>query len=340
MRALVLDGNKQLSISVVEDPIPKSGEVHIDIRAAALNHRELWIVGGQYPGMKLPSTLGADGAGTVIGVGQNVDSALIGREVICYPALGWGDDEAAPSPAFRLFGMPENGFIAESICVPAENALPKPAHLSWAEAAALPVAGLTAWRALVRHALAGPDQRILITGIGGGVAQSALMFAKKLGASVFVTSSSDEKLAQAIAMGATGGVNYTHEGWEVELKKLSGGIDAVIDGAPPASLSNYMRFLKTGAKIIIYGIAKNETATFSCSHLFLRHFSVIGTSMGSLQEFREMLSFIEQHKIRPLIYKRFPFDKAIDALKELSGPAHAGKIVVEGAPTSNGVQPL
>lgn len=331
MRALVLNENKQLSISDVEAPTPKAGEVLVNVRAAALNHRELWIVGGQYPGMKLPSTLGADGAGKVVGVGQDVDSSLVGREVVCYPALGWGDDEEAPGPTFRLFGMPENGFIAESICVPTENALPKPAHLSWAEAAALPVAGLTAWRALVRHAMAGPGQKILITGIGGGVAQSALTFAKKLGASVYVTSSSEEKLAQAIAMGATGGVNYTREGWEGELKKLSGGIDAVIDGAPPANLSNYMRFLKTGAKVIIYGIAKNESSSFSCSHLFLRHFSVIGTSMGSLQEFKEMLAFIEQHQIKPLIYKTFPFEKSIEALKELSGSAHAGKIVVEGA---------
>lgn len=331
MRALVLDESKQLSISDVESPSPKAGEVLVKVRAAALNHRELWIVGGQYPGMKLPSTLGADGAGTVVGVGQEVDPEFLGRDVICYPALGWGDDEEAPGPAFRLFGMPENGFIAEEICIPAENALPKPAHLSWAEAAALPVAGLTAWRALVRHAQAGPEQKILVTGIGGGVAQSALMFAKKLGASVYVTSSSEEKLAQAIAMGATGGVNYTKEGWEGDLKKLSGGIDAVIDGAPPAHLSNYMRFLKTGAKIIIYGIAKNETATFSCSHLFLRHFSVIGTSMGSLLEFKEMLAFIEQHQIRPLIYKTFSFDQAIEALKALSSSTHAGKIVVEGA---------
>lgn len=329
MRALQLDASRQLGFADLPEPTPAASQVLLHVRAASLNHRELWISKGMYPGMQLPATLGADGAGVVAAVGDGVDPAWVGREVICYPALGWGDDLAAPGPEFRLYGMPEPGFIAEQISVPAENLVAKPSHLTWVEAAALPVASLTAWRAVTRHANVQPGQKVLITGIGGGVAQAALSFVTALGAQAYVTSSSDDKIGQAIGRGAVSGVNYTQEGWEQTLRKLSGGIDAVIDGAPPKDFGGYLRFLRTGAKVVIYGIARNESTTFSCSHLFLRHIAIVGTSMGTPEEFGQMIRFIEEKGLRPVVSEVFPFGRAVEAIEALADGSHAGKIVVD-----------
>lgn len=329
MRALLLDEARELSFAELESPTPTSGEVLVDVRAAALNHRELWISKGMYPNLTLPATLGADGAGLVVAVGEGVDETWLGREVVCYPALGWGSNSAAPGRSFRLFGMPEPGFIADQICVPVGNLVRKPAHLDWVGAAALPVASLTAWRALVRHAGVRAGQKVLVTGIGGGVAQAALAFASAMGAQVYVSSSSEEKLQQAVTLGATAGVNYRQTDWPEELRKLSAGIDVVIDGAPPKDFKTYMHFLKPGAKVVIYGATGNNSSSFSCSDLFLRHISVIGTSMGTVEEFRQMIDYVEAHRIFPVVAKVFAFDQAIEAVGELASGSHVGKIVIE-----------
>ena len=172
MRALTLTAATGLDgVSLAEVPTgsPGPGEVRVALKAAALNHRELWITKGLYPGMVLPATLGCDGAGVVEAVGDGVDAALIGREVVLYPGLGWGDDPAYPAAAFGLLGMPGPGTIAESIVVPAASAVAKPAHLDWSAAAAVPLAALTAWRGLFTKGALQPGDKLLITGIGGGL---------------------------------------------------------------------------------------------------------------------------------------------------------------------------
>src|SRR5437868_9791850 len=173
MKALVLeraDGPESAALQEIPTPTPATGEVRVALKAASLNYRELWISRGQYPGMKLPSGLGADGAGIIDAVGAGVDSALVGREVVLYPGTGWGDNPNYPHRNFALFGMPLPGTIAQYICVPVENAVEKPASLTFEEAACLPTAGLTAWRALCVKARVAPAEHVLVTGIGGGVA--------------------------------------------------------------------------------------------------------------------------------------------------------------------------
>lgn len=180
MKAVVLAGTaklENLSIQDCDKPFPGEGQVCVHVHASALNRRDFRISKGMYPDIKLPSILGSDGAGIVESVGEGVDSSNIGNEVVIYPVIDWGDDPRIPGDGFRILGMPDNGTFAEYICVPQENIYPKPPHLTMAQTAALTLAGLTAWRALVTKAEVQPGETVLITGIGGGVASLALLWA-------------------------------------------------------------------------------------------------------------------------------------------------------------------
>lgn len=331
MKALQLTKDKELQLVDVERPSPQAGEVLVAVQAAALNHREIWISKGMYPGMRLPSTLGADGAGVVAEVGAGVDEQWLGKPVICYPAIGWGDDPEVPTKQYRLYGMPLPGFIAEYIAVPKENLVEKPKYLSWDEAAAIPVASLTAWRGLVRHGRLHSEQTILITGIGGGVAQAGLDFAVAHGANVYVTSSSPQKIELAKERGAVAGFNYRQEGWQEALAQASGGVDVVLDGAPPASLDSYMPFLKFGGRVVVYGSTGGQQVGMNIARFFLRHISLIGTAMGSPVEFEEMIAFMKKHEIRPLIHQSYPLDQAVDAFEALQSGQQIGKITIQTA---------
>lgn len=329
MKALQLNETKELSILDVDKPEASKGNVVVKIHAAALNHRELWIAKGLYPGMTLPCILGADGAGTVESIGEDVDHELIGKEVIVYPAYDWGSDRNIPLKKFRVLGMPDPGTIAEYIEVPSHMVFEKPAYLSWAEAAAIPVASLTAWRAMTVLGGMTKNTKILITGIGGGVAQAGLGFANALGATAYVTSGSPAKIEAAIKDGAAGGVNYKDDDWNLQLKEMSNGIDLVLDSSPSPKLDDYFKFLNMGAKIVAYGSTGSRTTTVNISKMFLRHIQFIGTAMGSPWDFAEMLAFMAEHNVRPKIYATYPLDQAIDAMEALSTGRQTGKIVVE-----------
>src|ERR1700694_2681585 len=196
-----------LIVQQLPDLVAAPGRAVVRLKAAALNHRDLWTQLGLYPNIKLPVTLGSDGAGVVTSVGTEADRSWVGREVIINPSLDWGPDPRAQGKDFRILGLPDNGTFAEQVSIPVANLAPKPAHLSWEQAAALPLTGLTAWRALFPRAQLKPGERVLVTGTGGGAALIALQFAAAAGATVWVTSSSPEKLARAETLGAAGGVH-------------------------------------------------------------------------------------------------------------------------------------
>ena len=331
MKALVLEKIDGPGAAVLRDepvPRPKAGEVRVAIKAASLNHRELWISRGQYPGIKLPCIMGADGAGVIDEVGEGVARTEIGREVLLYPALNWGSDRRFPSASFGLLGMPGPGTIAESLCVPAENAVAKPAHLSFEEAAAFPTAGITAWRALVGKARLQPGEKVLITGIGGGVATFALKFALAHGARVYVTSSSAANLAKAAEIGAAGGFNYKEDGWRKALAQASGGVDVVIDGAPAGAFAGYARALAMGARVVVYGSTGGPQFQVSAPDLFLRHASLIGTAMGDLVDFRAMLEFAAEKGLYPVIDRSFKLAEASEALQYLDKSHQFGKVTI------------
>jgi NADPH:quinone reductase-like Zn-dependent oxidoreductase len=331
MKALMLtrtDGPDSVELQDIDQTVPVAGEVRVALRAASLNYRELWISRGQYPGMKLPSGLGADGAGVIDAVGTGVDANNIGREVVLYPGQGWGDNPKYPSKHFALYGMPLPGTLAQFICVPVENAVDKPALLTFEEAACLPTAGLTAWRALRVKANLTAGETVLITGIGGGVAVAACMFAVAMGGKVFVTSSAEDKIRRAEQLGAAGGVVYKQDKWGKALGKLAGSIDIVVDGAPASSLAQYIRCLNMGARVVIYGSTGGVDAQFSAPDLFLRHATLLGTAMGTPWDFRDMIAFVEKYRLRPVIDQRFALDQARDALLALENSHGMGKIVV------------
>ena len=332
MKALTLTSTDGLSgVELAEHPLPEPGpgQVRIMLKAAALNHRELWIVRGMYPGMQLPATLGADGAGVIEAVGQGVSDSRIGESVVIYPGLGWGSDPRFPAADFALLGMPGPGTIAEAICVDSDCAITMPGHLDFSEAAAIPLAGLTAWRGLMTKANLQAGEHLIITGVGGGVGVAALDIAVQLGANVFVTSSSEDTLEHAKSRGAVAGFNYTEPEWRKQLAKTSGGIDVVFDGAPAASFPNYIRSLKMGARVVVYGSTGGPDFQVSAPDLFLRNVSVVGTNVGNPQEFAAYLGFVSDHKMKPAVDKTFGFESAKDALSFLKKGHSFGKVVIE-----------
>jgi len=328
MKVLLLTEDKNLEITALDKPQAGANEVVVKVMASALNHRDIWIQKGLYPGMTLPCVLGADGTGVVVEVGNDVDANWLDKNVIIYPAYGWGANEKAPTKRFRVIGMPDPGTIAEYIKVPVDNLVLKPGYLSWSEAAAIPVASLTAWRALNRHGQIKEGDKVLITGIGGGVAQAGLAIALAKKAEVFVTSSNPDKINQAINLGAKGGVNYKDEDWHLQMKELSQGIDVVLDSSPDANLDAYFKFMNYGGRIVTYGSTGAPKTTISISKFFLRHIQFIGTAMGSPAEFKALIAFMETHKMKPIIHSEFSLENAIDALRALEEGSQVGKIVI------------
>jgi len=321
-------GFDAVQVTEVDTPTPGAGEVRVAIKAASLNHRELFIVDGLYPGMKVPTTMGCDGAGVVDMVGEGVSGVAIGDEVVLYPGREWGGNREAPGAEFGLLGMPYDGTIAEYICVPVANIAPKPAFLSFEEAGAMPLTALTSWRALMFKGRLQAGETVLISGVGGGVATFGLAFAVAKGCKVYVTGESEVVIERAKQMGALGGLLFTDPDWRKQVGKLTGGVDVVLDGAPSPSLPNYIRAINPGARIVIYGSTAGNDVKFNATDLFLKSASIVGSQVGDPQDFRDMMAFVEEHKIKPVIERTFRLDQAKDALQHLRDHHSFGKVVV------------
>ena len=332
MKAVVLHelgGPDKVCIEDIPTPTPAAGEVRVALKASALNRRDVWITVGAYPRIQFPVVGGSDGAGIIDAVGEGVDAGQIGREVVIYPARDWGDDPRCGGANFRVLGMPDQGTFAESICVPATDVADKPEHLSWMQAAAFPLAGLTAWRAVVTHGEVQRGQKVLVTGIGGGVATFALAWAKYLGAEVYVTSGSSEKLAEAQALGAKGGVNYREEGWGKALRALCGGFDLVIDSAGGEVTNTVLNALNNGGRYVFFGATLgNPPDGLEMAKLFFRQIRIQGSTMGTPAEFAAMVDFINKHRIEPVVDQIFKMDDAADAFRRLHASEQMGKLVL------------
>lgn len=317
MKALVLtEPNSLPTYQDTADPVPAEGEVIVEIKAAALNHRDVFVTQGKYSNIRFPIILGSDGAGI-----------CEGKEVVIYPALNWGEDPRFQGKSFEILGLPRNGTLAEKIAVPANHVFPKPAHLSWAEAAALPLAGLTAYRALFTKGRCKAGDKVLITGIGGGVALFALQFAKAVGAEVWVNSSSDEKIARAITLGATGGANYKTPDWNKQLE-AAGGFDIVIDGAGGEGFGTVLKLCKSGARVVSYGGTIGVVPNFSPQILFWKQLEVLGSTMGTAEEFGQMLDFVSQHHLHSIVDQVLPLEEGAQAFQRMDAGGQFGKLVV------------
>ncbi|HND88489.1 MAG TPA: zinc-binding dehydrogenase [Saprospiraceae bacterium] len=318
MQALVLNTLHQpLQLSELPDPQAQPGEGIVHLHAAALNHRDVYITQGKYAGIELPCVLGSDGAGE-----------YEGRRVLIFPSLHWGDDPRAQGRHFRVLGMPDPGTFAEQIAVPLSHLYPVPEHLSWEEAAALPLGGLTAWRVLMTRCQLRPGERVLVSGIGGGVALFALQFAVAAGAEVWVTSSRPEKIERAVALGAKGGADYRAEGWDKVLKAAAGGFDVVIDAAGGEGFAAFAGLCNPGGRIGIYGGTAGRISGLSPQIVFWKQLSILGSSMGDAADFEQMLDFVGRHAIRPVVDAVFPLAEGNAALRRLDEGAQFGKVVL------------
>ncbi len=332
MKAVLLEelgGADVLKVKEVADPVPGEGEVVVRLKAAALNHRDVYIRQGLYAGIKLPAILGSDGAGVITAVGPGVAADLTGQEVVIDPCFDWGDDERVQSSRFHILGMPDNGTYAEMIKVPVQNTVRKPAGLSFEEAAAIPLAGLTAYRAVVSRAQVESRDTVLVTGIGGGVALFALQIALARGARVFVTSGSDEKLARAADLGAEGGINYSSADWGRELVALTGGgPDVVLDSVGGETFSKALEILKPGGRLVTYGATTGAAGKLEIRRIFWKQLSLFGSTMGTRAEFLLMLELYEKKALRPVVDQVFRLDQAALAHQRMEEGAQFGKIVL------------
>lgn len=332
MKAIVLrelGGPDKLLLEEVPDPQPGAGEVVVKLKAAALNHRDQWIRHGQYAGIKLPVILGSDGAGVVYSVGEGVDSVWLGREVVINPSLDWGSNELAQGKNYRILGLPDDGTYAEFIKVPAENVAAKPDHLSFEEAAAIPLAALTAYRAVATRAQVKAGETVLVTGVGGGVATFAVQIAKALGARVFVTSGSDEKIERAKELGAEGGANYKTQDWAKEITALSGGgPDVIIDSAGADTLETAVKIVKPAGRIVFFGATNGLAPGLDLRRIFFKQLNLLGSTMGSPREFAAMLQLYNDQKLKPAVDKIFPLAETPAAHQRMEEAGQFGKIVL------------
>jgi NADPH:quinone reductase-like Zn-dependent oxidoreductase len=326
VRLRELGGPEMLVVEEVETPQPAPGEVLVRVRAAALNHRDVFITRGLYPKVALPAILGSDGAGEIAALGTGVEDLRTGSEIVIDPMLGWGDDPDRWQPDASILGMPRAGTFAQYLVVPSENVHPKPAALSMEEAAAIPLAGLTAYRALHTRGKIRAGETVLIPGIGGGVQTFALLFAKRAGARAIVTSSSNAKLERARMLGADLTLNYANPDWQKEAR-AAGPIDLAIDSSGGETLGKVLGILRPGGRVVVYGGTHPE-ATIKLFPLFWNHLTIAGTSMGSPQDFRAMLELFSNDGLKPAIDKVFAMDDVAAAMRRLEEAQQFGKIVL------------
>ncbi|MBT1705510.1 zinc-binding dehydrogenase [Chryseosolibacter indicus] len=331
MKAILFRGKDiPLSFEEVKKPKPIKDQVLIKLKYAALNHRDIWVVTEQTQQFPNGIILGSDGSGIIEDVGEDADPLLVGAEVIINPALDWGNNALVQGDSFRILGFPDNGTFAEYIAVSKKYIFEKPEHLSFAEAAAVPLSALTAYRALFSKARLRAKEKVLISGIGGGAALWALQFAVAYQAKVYVTSSSDDKLRKAKNLGAVGGFNYSDPEWMVKAQKESGGgFDIIIDSAGGEQFSKFIDLALPGGRIVNYGRTAGNITDVATKLLYWKQLSIHGTTMGTRDEFLSMIDFLESRNLKPVIDKIYPLSQLDDAFERMKRGDQFGKILVE-----------
>lgn len=330
MQAIVLEElNQKLAVKEVETPSISENEVLVKVHAAAFNHRDLWIQKGQYAGIRFPIILGSDASGIVSKIGANVNAYWLNKEVIINPSLNWGNNPRVQAKDYVILGTPNDGTFAEYVKVEAKLLHAKPNHLSFEQAAAFPLGGLTGFRATMKRAAAKAGENVLITGIGGGVALFCVQFAVAAGCNVFVTSGDDEKITKAIALGAKGGVNYKNQNWDKELKATSGGFEAIVDSSGGDTFAKLVDLAKPAGRIAMYGATLGPFNSGIPAKIFWKQLDILGSTMGNDEEFAEMLEFINTHKIVPIVDEVFELTQAQTAIEKMSSGKQFGKIVLK-----------
>jgi len=348
MRALVLRGHGDLSqLAFADVPVPelrRPNDVRIKLEAAALNHLDLWTVRG-LPGLQLefPHILGGDGAGVVESVGSEVtrvrpgDAVMINPGISCYRCEWCHAGEHSLCVEYKLLGEHLPGTLGEYLVVPEPNVFPIPAPppphpaITFAEAAAYSLVTLTAWRMLATRARVRAGETVLIWGVGGGVGSTALAVAKLLGARVIVTSSSDAKLARATELGADVALNHRQVDVAKEIRALTDkrGVDVVVDSVGEATWDQSLRMLGRGGRLVTCGATTGPKVTVDVRRLFWYQGNILGSTMGSAEEYREIVRLLGQGRLRPLVDSVTPFADVLRAFERLAGGDQMGKVVVQ-----------
>jgi zinc-binding alcohol dehydrogenase/oxidoreductase len=331
MKAVVFKG-KDISLGVIDFPKPKAikDQVLVKLRSAAVNHRDLWATLEQATVQNKDGViLGSDGCGVIEEVGEDADPLLIGMEVVINPSLEWGNNPNVQGDSFKILGNPDYGTFAEYIAISKKYIFERPEHLTVEESAAVPLSGLTAYRALFTKARLRSKEKVLITGIGGGAALWALQLAVAYGARVSVSSSSEEKLNKAKALGAINLYNYKDPEWVARAQKESGGFDVIIDSAGGEDFSKLIELCVPGGRIVNFGRTAGGTSSFDVRKLFWKQLSLFGTTMGTRDEFLSLLEFIEGRKIKPVIDKVYPLNQVAGAFSRMNEGSQFGKIVLK-----------
>lgn len=340
MRALFMErhgGPEELAVG--ERPRPKAGpgEVLVEVRAAALNHLDLFVLRG-LPGLTLemPHIGGADGAGVVVEVGTGVTGWQPGDEVVLNPGLWCGEcefclqGEESLCVRYGILGEHCAGTFAEVVRVPATSLARRPRHLSWAEAAAFPLTFLTAWRMLVTRGRLGTGETLLVHGIGGGVAQAALAIAVRLGAEVIVTSGDDAKLLRAREMGAAATINYASCDVAREVRKLTGkrGVDVVLETAGAATWMTSLRSAARAGRIVTCGATTGPNPAEEVRLIFWNQLSILGSTMGSVRDWEGVVDAVERWGLRPVVDSVMPLAAGRAAYDRMAQGVQFGKIVL------------
>lgn len=346
MRACVLTASggidKLQIIDVPDAPAPQAGEVRVRIRAAALNHLDLFVADG-LPGAadRFPHIVGADGAGTVESVGPGVVAVRPGDRVMLNPGISDYSCEFCRAGEhslcvnYQILGEHRPGTLAELITVPAHNVAVVPPlgphDLTWAEAAAFSLVTLTAWRMLVTRARVKPGEWVLVWGIGGGVSLTALRIAKLHGARVIATSADDAKLAAARQLGAEITLNHRTQKVSQEVRVLTQkrGVDIVVENVGAATWEDSLRCLCRGGRLVVCGATSGPQVGLDLRRLFWHHWSILGSTMGNAAEYAEIVGRLRAGELRPIVDRVYPLEQARDAYQRLANAEQLGKVVVE-----------
>lgn len=334
MRAYRLSqfGLDHLHMKSSPPPTPGDGEVLIQVKAISLNHRDLMVIDGRYhPKLPLPAVPISDGAGVVAAVGANVDLVAVGDRIVTHFVTDWIDGPFRGEYLKTSLGTPGAGLAAEQVVLPAQAVLPIPAGYSFAEAATLPIAALTAWSALVTEGGMKTGQTVLTLGTGG-VSLFALQLAKAMGIRVIITSSDDEKLVRASRLGADETINYrTTPEWDrVVLDRTNGvGVDVVVETGGSGTLERSLRATRPGGTIAFLGAITGLRSMLNVAPIVMKRLHVAGIYVDSKRNFEKLNRFLTSHRIQPVIDRTFSFEQLPGALLHLQAGAHFGKVVVE-----------
>lgn len=332
-------GPDALRVEEIPQPAPQSPhDVVVALRAAALNHLDLFVLRG-LPGVThdFPHVVGSDGAGVVAAVGPAVTSVKPGDRVLLNPGVWCGacefclDGEQSLCRTYRLLGEHLPGTCAQAVRVPEANVHAVPEDVSWVDAAAFPLVFLTAWRMLVTRARLRPGETVLIWGIGGGVALASLAIARRLGARVIVTSSSDDKLDRAKALGADATLNHGTADVLREVRRLTDrrGADVIVDSVGAATWETSTRCLAPAGRLVTCGGTSGPLVQTDVRRLFWYHHTIMGSTMGNAREFGEVTRLLARGDLRPVVDGVFPMAEARRAFDRMASGEQFGKIVVE-----------